>query len=44
MNLVEKNPNKEKKVLFNFIKANLIDRLLKDKAEVERRNKSSIAE
>lgn len=44
MNAAEKNPNKEKKVLFNFIKANLIDRLLKDKAEVERRNKSSIAE
>lgn len=44
---MKKNPIKydqEKKVLFNFLKANLIDNLLKDKAEMEHRSKSSVAE
>ena len=42
--MLESGNNKEKKVLFNFTKATLIDRFLKDKADVERRNKSSVAE
>ena len=44
---MKKNPVKydqEKKMLFNFLKANLIDNLLKDKAEIEHRSKSSVAE
>ena len=36
--------DQEKRVLFNFVKANLIDNLLKDKAEIEHRSKSSVAE
>ena len=34
----------EKKVLFNFHNADLIDNLLKQIAEVEHRSKSSVAE
>ncbi|WP_164174083.1 hypothetical protein [Ruminococcus flavefaciens] len=40
----EYKKDQEKKVLFNFIKANLVDNLLKDKAEIEHRSKSSVAE
>lgn len=36
--------DQEKRVLFNFVKANLVDNLLKDKAEIEHRSKSSVAE
>ncbi len=44
MKKTDNKKDQEKKVLFNFIKANLIDNLLKDKAEIEHRSKSSVAE